>query len=91
MPIEFYGPDAYAYARKLTIAIGGPSYINTFSALDIALQITGDITDEPVLRSATREPGASMMISVEWTDSDTGAVGTAATVETKTEALEVTP
>jgi len=91
MPIEFYGQNAWGYARALQLAIGGPSYLNTFSNLNIALAVRGEITDEPVLRSATRETGASMMLGFEWTDSAAGAIGAAAEVEIDATAMEESP
>jgi hypothetical protein len=38
---------------------------------DISLQDVGDISDDPVLRSAEREADASMAVGVQWVVSET--------------------
>lgn len=80
VPIEFYGPEAVAKARQLELEIGGDSYIETFYNLPIALMLKSEIGDEPLLRSATREPIASMLLGVQWTDSIEKPVAYAAEV-----------
>jgi hypothetical protein len=78
MEVAVYGPGAADYVRSLELSVGSPSTINLLNAAgDFAINIPTDIEDNQSLRSATREPDASIQFSVEWietADEDLAAV-----------------
>lgn len=88
LAIEFYGPGAEDLARKLRVARGGAAYMARFADQEITLTTQGQIVDEPVLRSATREPQAAMLFGARWTEIDIEPIPAAASYEGETEILE---
>ena len=70
LAVEFYGPGAADYARSLTLMKGAQATRDLLATWgDVAMGAIGSMSDEPVLRSASREPDASMTIEIRWTDS----------------------
>jgi hypothetical protein len=81
--VEFYGPGSVDYARTLRLSITRPDVIDLLNAAgDYAINKAGPVGDEPILRSATREPHASIQFEVQWVESavfETEAVETIVT------------
>lgn len=72
LAIEFYGPGAIDYARTLRLAHGRADVLALLSGIgDYTIEQPSQVTRDPVLRSATREPGASLTFVVRWVDSET--------------------
>lgn len=81
LAVDIYGPGATDYIRALRVAI----YNSTTTALllaagDYVIRKAGPVLTEPILRDATREPHASCVFAVAWSE----------TVETATPAAETT-
>jgi hypothetical protein len=70
--VEIFGPGAMDFGRAIELSVGRPDVLDLFLAdpLVPSVQKTGQITDQPVLRSTTREPDATLTFTVGWTDSE---------------------
>lgn len=80
--VEFYGPGATDYARALRLSITRPDVIDLLNlAGDFAIIKASEVSNEPILRSATREPHASIQFDVEWVESDTFEIEAVASVD----------
>lgn len=89
LDVALYGPGADDYCRALDLSLGR---LDVILLLDLAGDYTIDkampVSDEPIIRSATREPSASIQFTVQWVDSEiyaTEAVETAEVEITVTE------
>lgn len=72
LAVEFYGPGAWDYAHDLRMAHDRADVLTLLSSLgDYTFDQPGQITDDPVIRSATREPGASITFQIRWMDTET--------------------
>jgi hypothetical protein len=72
LEIELFGPGAMDYLHALEMSTGRDDALLYFDSLgDYAIKRPTDISDQPVLRSATREPGAEMAFVVEWIETET--------------------
>ncbi len=66
--IELYGPGAEDYAFALDLSRDDPNMITLINSYgDISLGAVSDTADDPILRSAEREPNASLSVNVQWT------------------------
>ncbi len=69
--VEIYGPGAVDYARALRLSIARPDVLALLAAAgDYAIEKAGPVTDDPILRDATREPHASIQFEVQWVESE---------------------
>lgn len=91
LAVEIYGKDAEQKARKLRLARGAQAYMLRFAAQEITLTTQGQIVDEPVLRSATREPQAAMLFGARWVEQDFEPIPVAASYEGEATATGGTP
>ncbi len=69
LAVEFYGADAADYARALDLsrcAQATSDLLKTWG--EVSLGASSQVTDTPVLRSAEREPNASITIDITWVD-----------------------
>jgi hypothetical protein len=72
LAIEIYGPEAMDKAKALRMSHGRADVLRLLeTAGDYALDSPSDITRDPVLRSATREPGAAMTFVAKWVELET--------------------
>jgi hypothetical protein len=71
LSVEFYGPGSEDYARTLRRSITRPDVLSLLDAAgDYAIFKAGEVSREPILRSATREPHASIQFGIEWVESE---------------------
>jgi hypothetical protein len=93
LAVEIYGNGVAAVelARKLRLARGGNAYRERFADQEITIITQGQIVDEPVLRSATREPKAALLFGVRWTEYDLEPIPAAASFEAETTVTGGTP
>lgn len=71
LDVALYGPGAADYCRALDISLGRPDVIALLKAAgDFAIDTPAEVADEPIIRSATREPSASIQFTVQWVDSE---------------------
>ena len=71
LDIALYGPGADDYCRALDLSLGRPDVIALLVAAgDFAIDKPAEVSDEPIIRSATREPSASIQFAVQWVDSE---------------------
>lgn len=71
LDVALYGPGADDYCRALDLSLGRPDVIALLDAAgDFAIDAPADVSDEPIIRSATREPAASIQFAVQWVDSE---------------------
>ncbi len=72
LDVALYGPGADDYCRALDLSLGRPD-VNLLldTAGDFAIDAPQPVTDEPIIRSATREPSASIQFTVKWVDAET--------------------
>ncbi len=69
--VEFFGPGSTDYARTLRLSITRPDVIDLLNlAGDFGIIKAGEVSNEPILQSATREPHASIQFDVEWVESE---------------------
>ncbi len=74
LDVAIYGPGAADYCRALDLSLGRPDVLALLIAAgDYAIDAPQPVTDEPIIRSATREPSASIQFAVQWVDSETYA------------------
>ncbi len=90
LDVAIYGPGADDYCRALDLSLGRFDVLALFEAAGggVTIDAPGAVDDEPIIRSATREPSASIQLAIQWVDSetyDTEAVATVSTTETITE------
>lgn len=89
LDVAVYGPGAADYCRALDLSLGRVDVMTLLDAAgDYAIDAPQPVSDEPIIRSATREPSASIQFTVQWIDSetyDTEAVATVTTTATVTE------
>lgn len=72
LDVALYGPGADDYCRALDLSLGRPDVIALLDAAgDFAIDRPEAVSDEPIIRSATREPSASIQFTVQWVDSET--------------------
>ena len=70
LDVALYGPGADDYCRALDLSLGRPDVILLLdNAGDFTIDKPAEVTDEPIIRSATREPSASIQFTVQWVDS----------------------
>jgi hypothetical protein len=83
LDVAVYGPGADDYCRALDLSLGRPDVIVLLDTSgDFTIDKPAEVSDEPIIRSGTRVPGASIQFVVQWVDSE----------EYATEAVEqVTP
>lgn len=68
--VEFYGPGSVDFARTLRLSIARPDVLVLLNAAgDYAINKAGPVSDDPILRSASREPHASISFDVQWVES----------------------
>jgi hypothetical protein len=71
LDVALYGPGADDYCRALDLSLGRPDVIALLVAAgDFAIDKPAEVSDEPIIRSATREPSASIQFAVQWVDSE---------------------
>ena len=71
LDVALYGPGADDYCRALDLSLGRPDVIALLEdAGDFTIDAPAEVTDEPIIRSATREPSASIQFAVQWVDSE---------------------
>jgi hypothetical protein len=71
LAVEFYGPLAGDYARSLRLSHGRADVLMLLEAAgDFAIDNPSGVSDDPVLRSARRELGASVTFGIRWVDSE---------------------
>jgi hypothetical protein len=71
LDIAVYGPGAADYCRALDLSLGRPDVINLLvDAGDFAIDKPTEVDEEPIIRSATREPDAAVQFVVQWVDSE---------------------
>ena len=89
LDVALYGPGADDYCRALDLSLGRGDVLALLTAAgDYAIDAPQPVSDEPIIRSATREPAASIQFTVQWVDAetyDTEAVETVTTTATVTE------
>lgn len=89
LDVALYGPGADDYCRALELSMGRPDVLALLTAAgDYAINLPTEVIDEPILRSATREPAASVQFTIEWIDEEvheTEAVEEVSTTVTVTE------
>lgn len=74
LDVALYGPGADDYCRALDLSLGRGDVIALLTAAgDYAIDKAAAVTDEPIIRSAAREPSASIQFAVQWVDSETYA------------------
>jgi hypothetical protein len=87
--VEIYGPGSVDFARTLRLSITRPDVIDLLNnAGDFAIVKAGAVGDDPVLKSATREPDASIQFDVQWVETDTFETEAVNTIETTVEVTE---
>jgi hypothetical protein len=80
--VEFFGPGSVDYARTLRRSITRQDVLDLLNAAgDYAILKASEVTNDPILRSATREPHASIQFSVEWTESETYEMEAVASID----------
>lgn len=71
LDVALYGPGADDYCRALDLSLGRADVILLLdTAGDYTIDKPTDVADEPIIRSATREPSASIQFAVQWVDSE---------------------
>ena len=89
LDVEVYGPGAVDYCRAMKLSIGRADVLRQLEVDgDFAIDNPSEISDEPILRSATREPNASISFEVKWIDT---AVFETEGVDTITLTVAATP
>ncbi len=72
LDVAIYGPGADDYCRALDLSLGRPDVMALMDAAgDYTIDKPAAVSDEPILRAATREPSASIQFVVQWVDSET--------------------
>jgi hypothetical protein len=72
LDIAVYGPGAEDYCRALELSYGRSDVIDLLNAAgDYAISLPTEVSRDPIVRSATREPGASIQFNVDWVDTET--------------------
>lgn len=83
--VDIYGPGATDYARALRLSRGRHDVLQLIDASGITIKRPSAVSDEPLLRDATREPAASISFFVQWVESEITEIepveSTATTVE----------
>jgi hypothetical protein len=80
--VEFFGPGSVDYARTLRRSITRQDVLDLLNAAgDYAILKASEVTNDPILRSATREPHASIQFSVEWIESETYEMAAVASID----------
>jgi hypothetical protein len=83
LDVAIYGPGAYDYCRALDLSRGRPDVQLLFdTAGDYAINTPSAVNDEPILRSATREPTASIQFTIEWIETDDHEIEAVETIST---------
>jgi len=71
LDVAIYGPGAQDYCRALDLSLGRPDVIALLEAAgDYAIEKPARVSDEPIMRAATREPSASIQFDIQWVDSE---------------------
>lgn len=71
LDIAVYGPGAADYCRALDLSLGRPDVITLLAEEgDFAIDKPAEVDEEPIIRSATREPDAAIQFVVQWVDSE---------------------
>ncbi len=71
LDVALYGPGADDYCRALDLSLGRPDVMALLDAAgDFAIDTPTEVSDEPIIRSATREPSASIQFTVQFVDSE---------------------
>jgi hypothetical protein len=87
--VEIYGPGSVDFARTLRMSITRPDVIDLLNAAgDFAIVRAGDVSDDPILRDATREPHASIQFDVQWVETDIYETEAVNAIETTVEVTE---
>lgn len=72
LDIAVYGPGAVDYCRALDLSLGsGDVNLLLDTAGDFSIDAPQPVSDEPIVRSATRIPAASIQFTVSWVDAET--------------------
>lgn len=83
LDVALYGPGADDYCRALELSMGrNDVQLLLDAAGDFALNTPSVVSDEPILRSATREPAASIQFTVSWIETETFELEAVATIDT---------
>ena len=83
LDVALYGPGADDYCRALELSMGRYDVVALFEAAgDFAIALASPVSDEPILRSATREPAASIQFTVEWIEEETYEIEAVDTIVT---------
>lgn len=83
LDVALYGPGADDYCRALELSIGRQDVLSLLDASgDFAINLPTAVTDEPILRSATRVPAASIQFTIEWIETETYELEAVATIDT---------
>jgi len=91
LAVDIYGPGSTDYVRALRSSLTHPTTLALLLAAgDYGIRKAGPVLSEPILRSATREPHASAVFDVAWSETTITAVDYADTVETTTSVDEET-
>jgi len=89
LAVDIYGPGAMDYVRALRMSIyGDTTTALLLAAGDYVIRRAGPILPDPIMRDATREPHASCVFDVAWsedTEADVEAAETAVATTTVTE------
>jgi hypothetical protein len=71
LDVAIYGPGAVDYCRALDLSLGRPDVILLLdTAGNFAIDKPAAVSDEPIIRSATREPSSSIQFALQWVDSE---------------------
>jgi hypothetical protein len=71
LDIALYGQGAADYCRALDLSLGRPDVIELLEdAGDFAIDKPTEVDEEPIIRSATRDPDAAIQFVVQWVDSE---------------------
>jgi hypothetical protein len=82
LDVAIYGPGAEDYCRALELSYGRQDVLDLLNAAgDYAINLPTDVRREPILRSATREPEASIQFMVEWVEEEIFEMEAVASVE----------
>lgn len=83
LDVAIYGPGAVDYCRALELSLGRYDTMARFDAAgDYSVSMASDVSDEPILRAATREPSASIQFTVQWIDEETYEIEAVDTIVT---------
>lgn len=89
LDVALYGPGAADYCRALELSIGRQDVFSLLDAAgDFAINLPTAVNDEPILRSATREPAASVQFTIEWIETETYELEAVASIDTTVDVEE---